>query len=231
MLECAGWLAAPFAGALLAELGATVIKVEPVTGDPYRRMPTNENMIRAFQGKKNIGFNLKAEEGLAVFYDLVKRADIVMHNYRPGVPDRLKTDYETLKAIKPVIVYVYGSAYGQALSAELEPIFLTRTANAWEADLVAKGIACVRADAATHLAFLHSDPQPAAMGFMVRTRSPEFLDLATGGRYWRHAPVVKFSMTPCEAGKPCEGPGVHTRCADRSASTGPQSHGLRTRGS
>src|SRR5690606_8090876 len=84
VLECASWLAAPFGGALLADLGATVIKVEPLHGDPYRRMPTNENMIRAFQGKENIGLNLKSEEGLKLFYELVKRADIVMHNYRPG---------------------------------------------------------------------------------------------------------------------------------------------------
>ena len=82
-------------------------------------MPTNENMIRAFQGKQNIGLNLKSEEGLALFYELVKRADIVMHNYRPGVPERLKIDYETLKAIKPDLVYVYASAYGIARAGPL----------------------------------------------------------------------------------------------------------------
>ncbi len=364
VIECASWLAAPFAGALLADLGATVIKVEPLTGDPYRRMPTNENMIRAFQGKKNVGLNLKTEEGLAIFYDLVRRADIVMHNYRPGVPERLKIDYETLKAIKPDLVYVYAGSYGSAgpdrlraafnptmgafsgnsvfqsgegntpkgdqspdpiagsgvgtgmmlglaarvltghgqyietsmmnsniycnsddafayegkpprrvpgkeqlgleatyrlyetaegwlfvaaqfdaefaalakalgredlaqderfatwpgriansdaLAAELEPIFAARSADDWEALLLPQDIGCARADAASHLRFLHSDPQPAAMGFMVMTRSPEFADNAPEGRYWRHAPVVKFSETPCEAGKPYEGPGEHTR--------------------
>ena len=49
------------------------------------------------------------------------------------------------------------------------------------------------------------------MGFMVETRSPEFADKAPDGRYWRHAPVVKFSDTPCEAGKPYEGAATHTR--------------------
>ncbi len=97
---------------MLADLGATVIKVEPLSGDPYRRMPLNENMIRAFQGKKNIGLNLKSEEGLKLFYEMVRKADVVMHNYRPGVPDRLKIDYETLKAIKPDLVYVYAGSYG-----------------------------------------------------------------------------------------------------------------------
>jgi crotonobetainyl-CoA:carnitine CoA-transferase CaiB-like acyl-CoA transferase len=364
VLECAGWLAAPFAGALIADLGATVIKVEPLTGDPYRRMPTNENMIRAFQGKQNIGLNLKSERGLAIFYELVKRADIVFHNYRPGVPERLKIDYPTLRAIKPDLVYVYASAYGMegpdrfraafnptmgafsgnsvfqsgegnkpkgdqspdpiggsgvatgmmlglaariltgkgqyietsmmnsnvycnsddafayagkperqvpdqaqlgleatyrlyeaaqgwvfvdarfdadfaalakalgredlpadarfahwpdrfanrdALGAALEPVFKTRSADAWEALLLPQGIGCVRADAGSHVRFLHSDPQSTAMGFMVMTQSPEFADKAPGGRYWRHAPVVKFSDTPCEAGKPYEGPATHTR--------------------
>jgi crotonobetainyl-CoA:carnitine CoA-transferase CaiB-like acyl-CoA transferase len=49
------------------------------------------------------------------------------------------------------------------------------------------------------------------MGFMVMTQSPEFADKAPEGRYWRHAPMVKFSDTPCEAGKPYEGPATHTR--------------------
>ena len=49
------------------------------------------------------------------------------------------------------------------------------------------------------------------MGFMVMTQSEEFHEQAPGGRYWRHAPVVKFSETPCEAGKPYEGQATHTR--------------------
>jgi crotonobetainyl-CoA:carnitine CoA-transferase CaiB-like acyl-CoA transferase len=99
----------------------------------------------------------------------------------------------------------------KALEAELEPIFRTRTADEWEAFLLPRDIGCVRADNASHLRFLHSDPQPEAMGFMTMTQSEEFRDQAPGGRYWRHAPVVKFSETPCEAGKPYEGPGKHTR--------------------
>jgi crotonobetainyl-CoA:carnitine CoA-transferase CaiB-like acyl-CoA transferase len=327
-------------------------------------MPTNENMIRAFQGKENISLNLKSEQGLAIFYELVKRADIVMHNYRPGVPERLKIDYETLKQIKPDLVYVYAGSYGaigpdrfraafnptmgafsgnsvyqsgegnkpkgdqspdpiagsgvgtgmmlglaakiltgkgqyietsmmnsnvycnsddafdyagkpprrvpdkaqlgleatyrlyataegwifiaaqfdsefaalvralgredllrdarftgwkarianrEALGAELEPIFETRTADEWERLLTHADVGAVRADEASHVRYIHTDPQPRALGFMAMTQSPEFLDKAPGGRYWRHAPVVKFSDTPCEAGKPYEGPATHTR--------------------
>ena len=75
-------------------------------------MLSNENMIRAFQGKENVALNLKTKEGLEIFYELVKKADIVMHNFRPGVPQRLRIDYETLKQIKPDLVYVYAGSYG-----------------------------------------------------------------------------------------------------------------------
>jgi crotonobetainyl-CoA:carnitine CoA-transferase CaiB-like acyl-CoA transferase len=293
----------------------------------------------------------------------VEQADVVMHNFRPGVPERLRIDYETLKGIKPDLVYVYAGSYGsvgpdsaraafnptmgafsgnsvfqsgegntpkgdqspdpiagsgvatgmmlglaarvltgkgqyietsmmnsnvycnsddafayegkparrtpdkaqlgleatyrlyetaegwvflaaefdaefqalcralgredlladeryaawsgrlanrKSLEAELEPIFKTRAADDWEAFLLARDIACVRADKASHLRFLHEDPQPKAMGFMAMTQSREFRAQAPDGRYWRHAPVVKFSETPCEPGKPYEGLGEHT---------------------
>jgi crotonobetainyl-CoA:carnitine CoA-transferase CaiB-like acyl-CoA transferase len=112
MLELATWLAAPFAGALIADLGARVIKIEPLSGDPFRSMPTNENMIRAFQGKENVALNLKSSEGRTIFHQLVARADILMHNYRLGAPERIGADYATLRKIKPDLVYVYASSYG-----------------------------------------------------------------------------------------------------------------------
>lgn len=363
VIEIASWLAAPFSGSLLADLGARVIKVEPLAGDPYRKMFTNENMIRSFQGKENIALNLKTEQGQRILHELVAGADLVMHNFRPGVPAKLKMDYETLKAIKPDIVYVYAASYGSvgpdsaraafnptmgafsgnsvfqsgegnvpkgdqspdpiagsgvatgmmlglaarvltgkgqyvetsmmnsnvycnsddaftyagkpprrapgkdqigleatyrlyrcaegwvflavqfdaefqafcdligrgdlssdprfaswraridnhaALSAELEPVFLSRDAQAWETLLTEAGLGCVRADGPGHIRFLHEDPQALALGMMVPTKSRAFRDLAPQGRYWRHAPVVRFSDTPCEEGKPYLGLGEHT---------------------
>jgi crotonobetainyl-CoA:carnitine CoA-transferase CaiB-like acyl-CoA transferase len=99
----------------------------------------------------------------------------------------------------------------EALGAELEPLFMARTAEAWENYLLGEGIACVRADKSGHLRFLHSDPQTEALGFLVRTQSAEFADKAPGGGYWRHAPVVKFSETHCAVGLPYESQGAHTR--------------------
>jgi crotonobetainyl-CoA:carnitine CoA-transferase CaiB-like acyl-CoA transferase len=364
VLECASWLAGPFSGALLADLGATVIKVEPLTGDAFRRMTNNENMVRSFQGKENLALNLKSKEGLAIFHDLVRKADVVMHNFRLGVPERLGIDYPTLSAIKPDLVYVCAASYGTAgpdrfraafnptmgafsgnsvfqsgegnvpkgdqspdpiagsgvatgimlglaarvltgvgqyvetsmmmsnilcnsddsfdyqgkpprrvpdkaqlgleatyrlyetasgwifvaaqfdaefarlchvldredllgdphyatwrgridhrheLETALEPVFRTRTADEWEPLLRAADVGCARADATSHLRFLHSNPHTTATGFMVPAQSPEFLDRSLAGRYWRHSPTVKFSDTPCLTGLPYRGLGSHTR--------------------
>jgi len=111
-LELAAWLAAPFSGALLADLGARVIKVEPLTGDPFRFMPTNENMIRCMQGKQSIAIDLKQKEGQEILHKLVARADALMHNFRPDVPPRLALDYETLQKVNPGLVYLYAGSYG-----------------------------------------------------------------------------------------------------------------------
>jgi crotonobetainyl-CoA:carnitine CoA-transferase CaiB-like acyl-CoA transferase len=363
VLEVAGWLAAPFSGALLADLGARVIKVEPLYGDPYRAMFTNENMIRAFQGKENLALNLKSLEGQVIFHALVKKADILMHNYRPGVPERIGLDYETLRAINPDLVYVYAGSYGSvgpdslraafnptmgalcgnsvfqsgegnipkgdqspdpiagsgvatgmmlglaarvltgkaqavetsmmnsiaycnaddafdyagkpprrapgreqlgleamyrlyetadgwvfltaqfdagfqrlckaiervelledaryknwpdrirhsaALSTALEPVFKSRDTQAWVSLLTAADVGCVRADGPSHVRFLHESEHSKATGFMTETSSPAFAQLAPGGRYWRHAPLVKFSATACVPGLPYLGLGSHT---------------------
>lgn len=114
MIELASWLAAPWSGALLADLGARVIKVEPLTGDPYRRFETNEGMMRCNQGKESIALDLKTTAGREILYRLVKDADIVMHNFRPGVPERIGIDYTTLQDLNPALVYVYASSYGSA---------------------------------------------------------------------------------------------------------------------
>jgi crotonobetainyl-CoA:carnitine CoA-transferase CaiB-like acyl-CoA transferase len=98
------------------------------------------------------------------------------------------------------------------LEAELEAAFRTREAEEWVLLLTALDVGCVRADGPGHVRFLHEDAHTRAIGFMTPTRSRAFLDRAPEGKYWRHAPVVKFSATPCEAGKPYEGLGAHTRC-------------------
>jgi crotonobetainyl-CoA:carnitine CoA-transferase CaiB-like acyl-CoA transferase len=123
IVECAYYYATPFATALLAELGARIIKIEPPYGDPYRllaRSSTGDaltnlgqnNMVRAMQGKESIALNLKDERGKEILRRLVENADVFVHSFRPGVPESLGIDYETLRAINPKIVYQYASSYG-----------------------------------------------------------------------------------------------------------------------
>jgi crotonobetainyl-CoA:carnitine CoA-transferase CaiB-like acyl-CoA transferase len=115
IVEAATFYAASAAIAMLAELGARVIKVEPATGDPYRRSVRgmgHDNLVRAMQGKENLAVDLKDERGRAVVHRLVARADAFVHNFRLGVPERLGIDYDTLRSINPRLVYQYSASYG-----------------------------------------------------------------------------------------------------------------------
>jgi crotonobetainyl-CoA:carnitine CoA-transferase CaiB-like acyl-CoA transferase len=111
IIDNAFFYAAPFAATLLSEMGARVIKIEPPVGDPTRR-----NWIgpytKSMQGKESIILDLKKPEALEVLYKLVAKADIFLHNFRPGVTHKLKTDFDTLIAINPRLIYLYGSCYG-----------------------------------------------------------------------------------------------------------------------
>jgi crotonobetainyl-CoA:carnitine CoA-transferase CaiB-like acyl-CoA transferase len=103
--------AAPFAATLLGQLGARVIKVEPPTGDPGRRNWTT-TYAKEFCGKESVVADLKTDAGREIVRRLAAQADIVLHNFRPGVPDKLGVDYATLSALNPKLIYVYGSCYG-----------------------------------------------------------------------------------------------------------------------
>lgn len=110
ILDLSWVLGGPFAGQLLAQLGADVIKVETLEGDLSRRIPPilNEHESPFFlsvnRGKRSIAIDLKTEAGKKTFYDLVKQADAVIYGFAPSVPVRLGVDFETLKTIKPSIV-------------------------------------------------------------------------------------------------------------------------------
>ena len=112
VLEMATIIAAPLGASFLADLGARVIKVEPVGGDPFRSMGLW--VWRCNQGKEAIGVDLKSAAGRRVVKLLADKADIVIHNYRPGVPERLGIDYKTLSADNPQLIYVSANGYGPA---------------------------------------------------------------------------------------------------------------------
>jgi crotonobetainyl-CoA:carnitine CoA-transferase CaiB-like acyl-CoA transferase len=120
ILELGQIIAGTYGSQVLSDLGAEVIKVETPEGDlgripsvaPYRG---ESGLFLTFnRNKKSIVVNLKADEGRQIFYDLVKTADVVIDNFRPGVLERLKIDYETLKAIKPDIIQCSVTGFGEA---------------------------------------------------------------------------------------------------------------------
>jgi len=119
VVELGQVLAGPFAGAIFADLGAEVIKIErPEVGDDARQMgpPFRDGDSLAFQvfnrGKQSVVIDLKTPEGLAALDAIVARADILVHNLRPGVPESLGLDGATLCARHPRLVYCGMSAFG-----------------------------------------------------------------------------------------------------------------------
>jgi crotonobetainyl-CoA:carnitine CoA-transferase CaiB-like acyl-CoA transferase len=100
-------LAGPYAGTLLAELGADVIKVEIPEGDSFRR-----HGFPYIRGQRGIALNLRSEQGLAIFDKLAQSADVVIENYRPGVADRLGVGYQRLQQLRPDIVSMSITAFG-----------------------------------------------------------------------------------------------------------------------
>jgi len=102
----------PFASAILADLGAAVIKVEPPLGDPGRAyVPVQFDTEN--RNKRSIAVDLKKKDTSLVVERLVKKTDIVIEGFRPGVAKRLGIDFEKLKKYKPSLVYCSISGYGQ----------------------------------------------------------------------------------------------------------------------
>ena len=123
VVEVATHVFVPMATALLAEWGATVVKVEePVRGDPYRGLVTSglHNVHHGYdpffqsanRGKRSVGLDLSQAEGRDLLAQLLATADVFATNLRPGAVDRLALDVERVRADNPRIVYVRGTAFG-----------------------------------------------------------------------------------------------------------------------
>jgi crotonobetainyl-CoA:carnitine CoA-transferase CaiB-like acyl-CoA transferase len=122
VLDCSIAMAGPFAAQRLGDLGADVVKIEPVTGEWQRHVAAggargniiNVSFLSLNRNKRSLAINLKSQEGKSVLLALVKTADVFLQNYRPGVAGRLGVDYEALSAINPRLVYVSMSGYGES---------------------------------------------------------------------------------------------------------------------
>ena len=133
VLDLSRVLAGPYAAQMLADLGATVLKIEnPRDPDVSRGFPpyltdgTEEFSAYYAQynrGKLGMGLDLASPDGVAVLKDLVSRADILVENFRPGTMDKLGVGYDVLAAINPKLVYTAISGYGQTGSRSRRPAF------------------------------------------------------------------------------------------------------------
>jgi crotonobetainyl-CoA:carnitine CoA-transferase CaiB-like acyl-CoA transferase len=119
VLEVGNYMAGPFCGMQLADLGAEVIKVEPPDGgDLVRSMAPlldgeGSAFVRLNRNKRSIALNLKSADGKDVFRKLVRTADVVVENLRPGTMADLELGYEALRQLNPGLVYVAASGWGQ----------------------------------------------------------------------------------------------------------------------
>lgn len=130
VLDLGRVIAAPFGAAILADLGADVIKVEmPGVGDNARdNLPKKGDESTYFMtfNRSKRGITLNMKKGKEIFLKLVKEADVLMENYRPGVMAKLGFSYEELKKVNPALIYAAVSGFGQegpyALRAGYDPL-------------------------------------------------------------------------------------------------------------
>ena len=118
VLDLSAFVAGPLCGSLLADYGASVIKIErPGVGDLQREVGSRRNNMSGFfqilnRGKRSLAIDLRSEEGKRAVHRLAEHADVVLHNFRPGVTTRLGIDYETLAKGNERLVYLSISGFG-----------------------------------------------------------------------------------------------------------------------
>ena len=115
IVEFGYFYAMPYGLAMLAALGARVIKIEDKRGDPHRMSFGDEvASVKTTAGKESISLDLQSEEGRRIAHQLVENADVFVSGFRTGVPERLGLGYEDLKAINPRLLYVHAAGYGSS---------------------------------------------------------------------------------------------------------------------
>ncbi|HZQ34361.1 MAG TPA: CoA transferase [Dehalococcoidia bacterium] len=117
VIDCTDYIAGPYCGMMLADLGADVIKVEPTTGDRWRLQSQvapgeSRGFLAMNRGKRGIAVDLHRPEGLALLLRLLDGADVFLTNFRPGVAERLGLGWEQLSARNPRLIYAENTAFG-----------------------------------------------------------------------------------------------------------------------
>ena len=134
VIDLTHMLAGPYAGMVLADLGAEVVKVEPLgSGEMTRGLLKNDPnysfknfgayFLTLNRNKKSVSIDLKNKKGLEVFYDLVKSADVVLNNFSAGVVSKLKIDFENLSSINPKIITCSITGFGETGPHSTRPAY------------------------------------------------------------------------------------------------------------
>ena len=118
IIEFGQIIAGPYGAMLLADMGADVIKIEPPWGEPWRFSKEispfeSRTFISLNRGKRSLPLDLAKKEATEITHKLVSQADVVIINFRPDVPYKLRIDYETLSKINPRLIYCENTAFGR----------------------------------------------------------------------------------------------------------------------
>lgn len=118
VVDLSTMVAGPVATMMLADQGADVIKVESPSGDlmrhfAYGRSGMSASFLSCNRNKRSVAIDLKTSAGLEIVQKLVSTADVVVHNFRPGAAERIGLEEDAVRSIKPDIVYVSISGYGE----------------------------------------------------------------------------------------------------------------------
>lgn len=133
ILDLTHMLSGPYGAMILADLGAETIKIEPLHGEGTRKLLADDpdNSLHGMgayfltlnRNKKSVAIDLKSDQGLQIFYDLVKESDIVINNFGAGVPAKLHIDYDSLKKVNPKIITCTITGFGSDGPAFKRPSF------------------------------------------------------------------------------------------------------------
>ena len=121
VLDFSSFIAAPLGAMVLSDLGADVIKVEPLSGEGAR--PLTFLILGGNRGKRSIAMDAKSPSAKEIINRLLASCDVVVHNMRGGIAERLGIDYETARNLRPDVIYVHVTGYGAAGADRLKPGF------------------------------------------------------------------------------------------------------------
>ena len=133
VLELTQVMAGPFCGQVLGDMGADVVKIEPLSGDSTREALGAAAFLAVNRNKRSVALDLKSSSHREVLHRLARDADVVLENFRPGVADRLGAGWEELSSLNPRLVYASVSGFGQTGPYAQRPGY----------DLIAQGLAGV----------------------------------------------------------------------------------------